>query len=315
MGRKMIRIMILGGGTAAAWAISKAVKDIGKNRVLLYVCDINPPHLVHTSTLADRYFVIPSIKSVGYYEYMMALFEKEKIDILVPLIDWDLSLFAYDNADLLRLGIYAASPYKQTFNMLSNKRNMTQTLEGMEIEVPHIISSEFLKPECTYYVKPEIGFGSRNSRAVLGRDLLEMNLNGMIVQELCLPEEITVDVFCDGKVVKSICRERIEVKAGVCTKARIFEDQDLSKVISKLASKFSLPHMNCVQFMRSQQGKWLLTDFNLRLGGGSALSAAVGFKMAESAVALWLEMPELVSIDIPAQERFVVRCFEEIVTK
>lgn len=311
----MKRIMILSGGTAAAWAISRAVKDIGKNRVLLYVCDINPPHLVHTSTLADYYYVIPAIKSEGYYEYMMALFEKEKIDILVPLIDWDLSLFSYDNADLLRLGIYSTAPYKQTFNILSNKRNMARTLEEMGIGVPQIISSELLEPEGTYYVKPEIGFGSRDSRVVLGRDVKGMNLNGMIVQELCLPEEITVDAFCDGKVVKSICRERIEVKSGVCTKARIFENPELSKVITRLALEFNLPHMNCIQFMRSQQGKWLLTDFNLRLGGGSALSAAVGFKMAESSVALWLNMPELVSVDIPAQEHFVVRCFEEIVTK
>ena len=51
----------------------------------------------------------------------------------------------------------------------------------------------------------------------------------IIVQPFIDGKEITIDVFCPrpGDVLACCCRERLEVKAGVSTKARLFDDDTL----------------------------------------------------------------------------------------
>lgn len=311
----MKRIMILSAGTGTAWSIVQAIRNLRLDDIQLMACDINPPYLVHTSVYVDRFFQVPPIQNPDYYEVMLSLFKKEKIDILIPLIDWDLFLFSHDNSDLRRLNICSTAPERNTFEMLSDKTKLFENLTALGIRTPNLFSADTVKSGEKYYIKPKIGFGSRNAKVIMGEAILDSNLQDFIIQELCSTPEITVDAFFDGTGISCICRERIEIKSGVCTKAKIFKDDDILKKLHLLSTHFKLPNANCVQFMKTRDGEWALTDFNLRLGAGSSLSAAVGFKMARSAVALWLGLPEAVSIVVPEQEHYVCRYYEEVVTK
>ena len=113
-----------------------------------------------------------------------------------------------------------------------------------------------------------------------------------------------------------ICRERLEVKAGVCTKARIFHDQELYERIRVISDAHELPVASCFQFMRSSQKGWVLTDSNLRVGAGSALCAAVGWNLPMAAMSVWLGQPEKAAsfLNYDGRERYVTRVFEEVVT-
>lgn len=310
----MKTVMVLSGGTGTAWGICGALEKVSQGNLNLVVCDINPPQLVHTSVLANEYVVVPPIKDEYYYKSILYLLDQHKVDILIPLIDFDLQLFSRDNCDLIKRGIFSTAPEKKTFVALSDKRNLWKTAQDLGVPTPKLYTIDDICVENDYFIKPVVGFGSRGAKRVSGEEIIAYDCKEYIIQELCQPEEITVDISSVFGVTRSVCRERVETKAGVCTKARVFYDAQIASYIERISEHLKLPECCCAQFMKGNSGEWLLTDFNLRLGAGSALSAAVGFDIAFCAAASWLET-EIVLPVIPEEEHYVVRHYSEIVTK
>ena len=79
-----------------------------------------------------------------------------------------------------------------------------------------------------------------------------------------------------GGPVQAVCRERLEVKAGVCTKARVFTDPQIGDLAERLGAGLGLEGAFCFQVMRDAARGWVVTDVNARHGAGSRMSAAVG---------------------------------------
>lgn len=311
----MKNILVLSGGTGTAWSICNALRSHKDAEINLLVCDTNPAWLVHSSVLADVFLQVPPIKAAGYYEHMLSLVDQYHIDIIVPLIDLDFQYFPRDNEDLLARGVFSTAPERKTFELLSNKKWMADTLQKLGVATPRTFERSELDDDTDYFVKPVLGFGARNTQKLSGREIKRGSFDECIFQELCLPREVTVDVFSAELPIRSVCRERIETKAGVCTKARVYREPKLETALQAVAQNLALPECCCVQFMESQSGEWKLTDFNLRLGAGSALSAAVGFKLAEAASACWLGLSYDGLLKYPDAEKFVVRHYTELVTK
>lgn len=310
----MKTIFVTAGGSATAWGICNAIRRVAGERVRLIVSDTNPKHLVHSASLADHFEQVSPIETDGYREHMLKLLSQTKTDVFVPLIDFDLKEFPSDDPDLINMGVKSSAPKKDIFQKLSDKKRLVDFLNSLGIATPRLFTLEELEPDKEYFIKPRIGFGSRNTGIKKGRDLIDQDFGDIIVQEFCPGREITSDVCCYGNSALSICRERIEVKAGVCTKARVFKEPQIELKIKRIAECLELPVVSCVQFMQSSNGNWLLTDYNLRYGGGSALSEAVGFKISDYAVSIWLGL-EPPALTIPKTDRYVVRYYNELVTK
>lgn len=309
----MKNIMILAGGTATAWHIAGVLKQYYENEVNITICDINPTYLVHTSIFADFFQTIPSVDSEGYFAFMLGLMEKRDIDILVPLIDKDILSFPADSVELQNLKIRSTAPKKDTSITLSNKINMENFLKSINISTPEIITSDF-DTEKEYFTKDIVGFGSRNAFSSYGGDLSE-NDETKLIQELCFKPEITVDAVFLDNTLHTICRERIETKLGVSTKCRLFFDPFIHATLEKVSQNISLPTIFCVQFMKNKEGEWSLTDFNLRSGGGTAISAAIGFEAVRTASATWLGLsPSTTWLKLPEGEKYVARAYTEVVT-
>lgn len=308
-------IMLLGGGTSTAWHIAHTLKKYYAERIELIICDINERQLVHTSILADQYVQVPPIKSPGYYHQMLHYLEKYHVDILIPLIDEDILLFSQDNPDLLALSVYSTAARREIFLALSDKRNLSQTMDLCGVHTPLIYGHDAaLCPNKNYFVKNAIGCGSRGAKMMKGKEIIRTE--NQVIQEVCSGPEITVDVVVDRGTPFTICRERREIKLGVSTKCRVFWDEEIQSIMEKISSKLPLPDVFCVQFMKSEEKKWVLTDFNLRSGGGTAISAAIGFEAVRYAAAGWIGVPQEKNwLQRPSEDRYVVRTYTEIVTK
>lgn len=309
-------VVVLSGGTAAAWEICKAFRKIGGEKIRLIVCDINPPFLVHSSTISDKFIQVLPISTAGYYECILKLLDDYSADIIIPIIDFDLQYFSRDNPDLQERGIFSTAPESSAFNLLANKENLNSTMSELNILSPQLYNVGNVEANKEYFVKPKIGFGSKDTKIMLGREIhISEEMGDSVIQELCQKPEISVDIFSTANDVRCICRERVETRAGVCIKARIFYEEEIGRIIQKVASHIQLPEICCAQFMTNSMGKLALTDFNLRFGAGGAMSSAVGFRAAEWAVAVWLGLREKRSYHISLEEHYVVRCYTELVTK
>lgn len=312
----MKRILLTAGGTASAYYFGKMIRQHFDGQVHLTVADVNDPHLIAASRLADDYIKLPFVTEQNYKDAVLGEIDRLEIDVIVPLIDMDLANFPQDDYRLAELNCFSTAPKLRVSEMLSDKAKLDKTARELGIPVPKLLSQDLVEPNRFYFVKPRIGFGSRGTSKLLGAEILQGHFDpSLLIQELCEGPEVTVEVFCDGTTVDTLCRERIEVKAGVCTKARVYRDEVLNRHIRVIAENFNLPAASCFQFMKNSEGSWCLFDANLRIGAGSALSAAVGWNLPLASLQLWLgkgcDANRYLSFE--DGERYVVRVFDEVV--
>jgi len=306
------KILILSGGTATAWHLSQIVKDEFDTYFTLCIGDVNPRNLIPASTLCAEYYQLPFISDSAYYEYMIELLKEKNIDILVPLIDFDLALFPSDNIDLIKLNIYSTAPKRQLMNICKSKTDLSKLLSNNGILVPRIYNQSDIEFNQKYFVKPDEGFGSKEAEILIGKDIVF--LDKIIVQEILHQPEITVEVFKKDDYLSYICRERLETKSGVCTKARFCEDVEIDEIINRINTFIELPLACCIQFMKNNDNKWCLTDFNMRLGAGTALSFAAGFRISAAFLSVLAGQDNCREyLHKTLDEVFVVRVYNEIV--
>jgi phosphoglycolate phosphatase-like HAD superfamily hydrolase len=121
--------------------------------------------------------------------------------------------------------------------------------------------------------KPRSGVGSSGFMLLTSQEALD-EIRGdeqRVVQARCQPPEVTIDVFLslDGGNFRAICRERLETRAGVCTKARVFESDELTALAETIGRGLGLFGACCIQVMRDASNAWSVTDVNARPGGGA----------------------------------------------
>jgi hypothetical protein len=310
-------ILISAGGTATAWHLASLISDKFSSYFNLFVCDINPPYLIPAARLAQRFFQVPRIDSPEYHSHMLALLAEHSIDIFVPLIDADVYRFPTDSVELAGLGVRSTGIPGCTSAVIGNKRNLSEFLVSHGFSAPRTVSFEEVMNQLghRFFLKPEHGFGSKGTRVAEAEEVLRAVARepDLLIQELCHEPEVTVEVFNQGTVF-SLCRERLEIKAGVCTKARIFADDALHSMAESLCGFLDLPIAFCFQVMKGTDDKWVITDVNPRLGAGTALSTAYGWSLASAALVCWGKL----SID-PSQflrtlpcDKHVVRVYQEL---
>lgn len=309
-------ILITAGGTATAWHISKTIRDKLSEYFKVFICDINEKEYVASSINADFFLQVPRIDSENYYEYMLNIVKLHDINIVVPLIDADLHYFNSDNIDLKKLRVISTAPSKKLLSAFSDKHYISTFCDQIGIDVPKEISYKDVNSNDVYFIKPLNGFGSRGAKKVFGKEILEnKNLyKDFIIQELCEEPEVTVEIFYKSKQKYSyIIRERVETKAGVSTKAKFIQDTEIDSILKVIFEKIDLPRTSCIQFMKKNT-KWMLTDFNLRLGAGTALSSAIGWDLVYAFLIDLIDVDDpFLYLNKPDTIKKVVRVYQEIV--
>jgi hypothetical protein len=320
---KKKKILISAGGTASALHLVRVLKANYAGVVEGHVCDINPAHLVAASLEADGYVRVPAVTEDGYRQAVLDYISRQGIGVYVPLIDMDLEAFPGDDPDLAVAGCASTAPTREVTGLITDKRRCFAWLAESGLPVPRVYTEDEISESGRYFVKPLRGFGSRGARVASGEELVRMRtqsvpgsgLDDLVVQEICSGPEVTVEVFHHGGVTRTLCRERIEVKAGVCTKARVFFDDELDALVCRMVGAVSSwPVASCVQFMKNADGAWVVTDVNLRIGAGSALCSAAGWDLSRAALASWLGLdddPARFLVFDPGRECHVVRSYQE----
>lgn len=310
------KILLTAGGTATTWHFCKVINEYYANDFDIYITDINDEYLVPAAIYAKKFFKVPSVYEDNYMDTVYEILEREKIDIIVPLIDFDLFNFSKDNVKLKELGVYTTAPSLKTIETLTNKEEMYKFMKKCNIPTPEIYSVQEIADDKEYIIKPKTGFGSIGVYKEFGSKIKNMeNFDKVIIQELCKPDELTVEVY-NGEILKIFQRKRIATKSGVCVKMEPAYIEEVDNSIKLLVENIDCPKAFCVQLMQNKQGLWCITDCNLRIGAGTALSTKIGFQLVRAFLALMIdkEVPdEFFAIDKDVKS--VLRVYEEIVIK
>ena len=314
----MKKILITAAGTATTWHFCQIINEYFKDKYEIHLTDINEEYLVPSTIYCHKFHKVPPIFADNYEEKIYEIIRDEKIDIIIPLIDFDLSTFSKDNQNLKKLNCYTTAPVKKTVETLSNKKTMHNFLSENGILTPKVFNEKEIIYEDLYILKPVTGFGSTGVKKVQGKEIKNssFNFNNYIIQECCDDhEEITAEIY-NGKTISIFQRKRVATKAGVCTKMVPVYYEEIEQAIKKLVNIIECPEAFCIQFMKTKDNHWALIDCNLRIGAGTALSTKIGFQLVRALLTSLLNenVPEdLFKIDKSIKS--VLRVYEEIVIK
>ncbi|HEV7563463.1 MAG TPA: ATP-grasp domain-containing protein [Solirubrobacterales bacterium] len=291
------RVLIGAAGTTTAFGIVRALRGRWGAEIEILATDINPRSLVAAAALADRFLQAPPVVDPGYAGWLERTLRETEPTLFVPLLDEDIATSAElaeagELPPATRLLAPSAASARICWDKFATWEWLRERgLPGCETWEP----GEASWAGAPLVAKARRGQGSQGFRRLdSAAELAALAGAGdLVVQPLCEPPEVTVDAFlaADGSRFRAVCRERLETKAGVCTKARVHEDAELAGLAEEVARGLDLHGASCLQAMRGEDGGWRLTDVNARAGAGTPLAAAAGVDLLGAAFADLLDLP------------------------
>jgi carbamoylphosphate synthase large subunit len=311
-------VYIGAAGTTTAFGLVRSIRRHWSDSVSVVVGDTNPPHLVGASKLADAAVQVPRVADPMFTDFLVDLIQRHGVDIYVPILDEEIVLAAkLQEANRLPASTVVCAPPARVGEICLDKLRTAAWLESRGFPTPKTVRARDARWKGEpLFAKERRGVGSRGARPIETEGELESLRQNpeFVIQERCTLPEVTVDCYrsADDQVFAGLCRERLEVKAGVCTKARVFVDEELIELGRSIGRELPLVGGYCFQVMRPRDRRgWTVTDVNPRTGAGTALSAAVGFDPGAAMLAAAMGLEPSTHLKPPESEQFVVRTYDE----
>lgn len=236
--------------------------------------------------LCDKSFLVQPVTSAEYIKQLLSIVKKNKVKLLIPLVDLDLKLLAENKPKFEAIGccVLVSSPQvidicqdkRKTFRFLTN--NGFDTADTMSARTA--LSKRGLKWPC--FLKPWDGYASRGNAVVNNRKELlffTKRIPNCVVQEFIKGTEYTCDVYVDFdmKVRCVVPRIRLETRAGEVSKGQVAKKLNIMSETAKLVEKLGAgPGIITVQLILTTEGQVKFIEINPRLGGGVPLAIEAG---------------------------------------
>ena len=246
------------------------------------------PALYH----ADIQAIVPRIAEPGYVDAVATLVREHDVRLIVPLNDLDHPVLARARERLAPAVLLL--PDADVCDRMSDKLEAHRFFVERGIASPESWEPDDVPADARYplLVKARQGFGSRHIYRAADRGELDFFLGyttaASFVQEQCLGEEFSIDVFCDldGRCLNAIPRTMLLSKGGESIKGASLKDPELIEYGRLVAETVGIKGPANVQCFREPDGSLPVTDVNTRFGGGFPLPLAAGSRYPELALAL-----------------------------
>jgi carbamoyl-phosphate synthase large subunit len=266
------------------------VSAFGRAGATTVAADVDPlaPALYH----ADEKALVPRVDDPGYVAALAALVAEHDVRLVVPLTDLDQAIVSEARDALAPALVLAPSP--EVCRTMGDKYLAHQFFEANGIPSPRSWLPDDVPADVRYpvLVKVREGFGSRHIYRADDEEQLAFHVRATpvdsMVQERCLGEEFSIDVFCDldGRCLNAIPRSMIQSKGGESIKGRSLKDPELIAHGARVAETIGIVGPANIQCFREPDGSLPVTDVNPRFGGAFPLPLAAGSRYPELALEL-----------------------------
>jgi carbamoyl-phosphate synthase large subunit len=241
---------------------------------------------------ADRRALVPRVDDPGYLDALRELVALHDARLVVPLADLDHLLLAESRDDLGGALVLIAPP--ETIRRCEDKLAAHRFFLEQGIASPPTWAEDEVPGDVRFpvLVKARRGFGSRHIWRAADRAELEFFLGyatvPSMVQQVCLGEEFSVDVFCDldGRCLGAVPRTMIESKGGESIRGETIKDWELIEHARRVAETLGIVGPAYILCFGEPVGSLPVTDVNPRFGGGFPLPTTAGSRFPELALAL-----------------------------
>lgn len=245
-----------------------------------------------TSKFCDIFELVPRISDGGFVDALLEICARDKIDILIPTIDTELSAVAERIGDFEKSGVLVNISEKRVVDICGNKFETQKFFESNGILAPELVPPEKSADDVQYplFIKPADGSSSINAFAVQNAEQLRFfrkYVPNPIVQKMVFGDEYTVDVFCDfdSNPITVVPRRRLATRAGEILKGRVVRDVEIIDASIALVRKLKPFGHITLQCIKSCNGIYFI-EINPRFGGGAPMSIAAGADSIENLLRL-----------------------------
>jgi carbamoyl-phosphate synthase large subunit len=285
--------------------VRQSAKALNKDcRILGVDCALDAPG----AYLVDQFIQVPRCSDSSFIPTMLRICEENHVLLVVPTIDTELAAYSKHRKYFDELGTNVAVSFPQTIEICSDKVCTHKWLVQNGFPTVRQASSEaFLRDGAEWafpvIAKPRWGSASQGVGRVTSREMLRdivNNRNDMIVQEIALGHEHTVNVLVDknGRCVCAVPHRRLEVRAGEVSKGITHKYQPLIDLATKVAERLPGAYgaLN-IQVFLADSGEMQITEINARFGGGYPLAHRAGADFPRWILEETLGMPPSASTD------------------
>jgi carbamoyl-phosphate synthase large subunit len=247
----------------------------------------------------DHAMLLPRVGEADYADKLLVLCRKNKIDMVVPLIDPELEVLAAHYDEFRSNGVMAVVSPAKTIETAFDKYLTYLHAKQAGIEVPQTVTSieEAIKllseGELSWplMVKPRRGSASLFVNSCSNQSELMLAFQSCpapMIQEFISGNEYGYDIFCDGdfKPVSVFCKLKLAMRAGETDKAVSVNDEKLMDLGMKIARAFPIFGPADVDVRTGNNGPVLL-EINPRFGGGYPCSHLCGAGFPAKLIAIY----------------------------
>jgi len=274
-------ILVTAAGGAGTIYIIKSL--IGKYRIIAVDMDKYAAGLY----LADKGYVLPPCNHRNYFKKLDAIIKKEKVDVIIPLIDEELLPIRqrYQHSKTTKILL----PSEHFIKLCLDKWQLMNALSAANIPCPktyQVTSMQRLPGNLLPgIIKPITGRGSRGFWRINNqedfRNYFKSNPYGkedVIVQEAVLGKEFTVSVVVSGRgEVLSVVPKEIILKKGITNIAVTRRNLKIDRVCRQIQKHLRADGPFNVQLiMDKKTGTPKVFEINPRFSTTVALTMAAG---------------------------------------
>lgn len=315
---KDLNILMTGAGAPGAPGIIKCLKKNGERSIRIVGVDVKDR--VPTINMLDAFYSIPSATDSCFVDKVLEICEKEKIEVIQPLVTRELEVFA-NNIDLFnqRNIKICVSPI-QNLKIANDKGLLLLQMKEAGLIVPDFYIVNTIKEfedavEKLNYPKSAICFKPTKSNGSRGFRIVDPNINRgdllfkekpnstyicfddaieilssypfpeLLVMEYMPGDEYSIDVLADfGKALVTIPRKRIALNGGISTNCIIENNQEIIDYCERIVSLLSLDGNIGIQVRKGIDGKFKILEINPRVQGTIVACFAAGANMPYLAI-------------------------------
>lgn len=259
-------------------AFQRALRLSGGGDVI--VTDVNP--LSPTVYVADRSYQVPLSTDPAYLEAIDRVCRSERIGLLVPTIDDELTLFADRSSALAAAGVRVVVSPAETTAACHDKLETSRVLKAHGLPAVDTFLPDAVPETAAYplFIKPRYGRGGVGAFPVANEQQLRFFRDYVpepVLQPYLDGPEFTIDVLCDfsGEPISVVPRERVVIRSGVVDRGRTVRDAaliDLGVACTRAMRCVGAINIQC----RVVGGRPIIFEINPRFSGGIPLTIAAG---------------------------------------
>ncbi|HLO04247.1 MAG TPA: ATP-grasp domain-containing protein [Symbiobacteriaceae bacterium] len=270
----------------------------------------------------DAFFQVPAPEEASYVEALLALCERESVDLVIPQTTRELFVFARHKEAFAAQGTPVMVSSLPAIECANHKGELLQIAQALQFPCPAFVRTRSRRelldaarqlgyPAKPVVVKPPVANGGRGFRVLraeawdLARFLAEKpsgeeiplgallailergeSWPELLVTEYLPGSEYSVDLFLGARVQVAVPRLRKAIRSGISFANELEYREDLMQYAVALGQRIGLQYAVGFQFKLDQDGEPKLLECNPRLQGTMVASLFGGANV------IWLGVKE-----------------------